>query len=71
MEGENVVMQDIFQFEEQGQDSTGKVVGDFAPTGLRPYYTERLQIHGFKLPAKMFMRPRNTTGFAGSGLGRR
>ncbi|MFW5941298.1 MAG: CpaF family protein [Chloroflexota bacterium] len=64
MEGKNVVMQDIFKFEEQGQDSEGNVAGEFVTGGLRPYYSERLKNHGFKLPPKMFMKPRTTTGMA-------
>ena len=74
MEGKNVVMQDIFKFEEQGEDSEGKVVGEFVTGGLRPHYSQRLKNHGFKLPPKMFMKPRNTTGVARgttSGFGRR
>lgn len=57
MEGKNVVMQDIFKFEESGEDEEGKVQGEFATSGLRPYYTQRLENHGFHLPAKMFMKP--------------
>ena len=57
MEGKNVVMQDIFKFEEAGEDEEGKVQGEFVTSGLRPYYTQRLENHGFHLPAKMFMKP--------------
>ena len=57
MEGKNVVMQDIFKFEESGEDQEGKVQGEYETSGLRPYYTERLENHGFHLPAKMFMKP--------------
>ncbi len=57
MEGKNVVMQDIFKLEESGEDEEGKVQGEFATSGLRPYYTQRLENHGFHLPAKMFMKP--------------
>jgi pilus assembly protein CpaF len=52
MEGENVVMQDIFKYDEtRGPD--GKPLG-MKPTGLRPLFTPRLESHGFKLPAEMF-----------------
>ncbi len=67
MEGENVVMQDIFKFDDQGDDEDGKVVGQFVPTGLRPYYSDRLKIYGYKLPATLFMN----TGNSSSGGGRR
>ncbi len=52
MEGENVVMQDIFKYDETlGAD--GKP-GGMKPTGLRPFFTPRLDAHGFKLPPEIF-----------------
>ncbi|HLF01130.1 MAG TPA: CpaF family protein [Anaerolineales bacterium] len=52
MEGENVVMQDIFKYDETlGPD--GKP-GGMKPTGLRPLFTPRLESHGFKLPPEIF-----------------
>jgi pilus assembly protein CpaF len=59
MEGEVVVMQDIFKFDEQGETEDGKVQGEFAPGGMRPNCEERLRNYGFKLPATMFMGNRN------------
>jgi pilus assembly protein CpaF len=55
MEGENIVMQDIFKFEDKGERD-GKVDGEFYSTGLRPSYDERLKTRGFNLPGTMFMR---------------
>ncbi len=66
MEGEMVVMQDIFKFDEQGGEE-GKVVGDFVPGGVRPYCEQRLLSHGFKLPPTMFMQ--NSGRLASSGRG--
>ncbi len=54
-EGDTIVMQDLFKFEDRGEVD-GKVRGDFEPGGLRSHYTERLQLHGFKLPPQMFMK---------------
>src|SRR6185503_18446070 len=51
MEGETIVMQEIFQFERTGVDSTGKVIGKFRTTGIRPRFSERLQQYGMQLPA--------------------
>ncbi|MBM4423825.1 MAG: CpaF family protein [Chloroflexi bacterium] len=52
MEGENVVMQDIFKYDESlGPD--GKP-GGMKPTGLRPFFSPRLELHGFKLSAEIF-----------------
>lgn len=66
MEGEMVVMQDIFKFEEKGEEE-GRVLGDFAPGGVRPYCEQRLLNHGFKLPPTMFMQ--NSGRLASSGRG--
>jgi pilus assembly protein CpaF len=65
IEGENVVMQELWKFDEKGQDSKGRVIGEFAGTGLRPFYNERLEMHGFKLPARMFLRRAATTASMG------
>jgi hypothetical protein len=59
-----MVMQDVFKFEERGEDENGKVLGDFGPTGMPPYYTNRLKNHGFKLPPQMFMKGRNNGSFS-------
>jgi pilus assembly protein CpaF len=52
MEGENVVMQDIFKYDES-LGPNGKPVG-MQPTGLRPFLSPRLEQHGFKLPPEIF-----------------
>ncbi|HEX8684432.1 MAG TPA: CpaF family protein [Ardenticatenaceae bacterium] len=54
MEGDTIVMQDIFRFEEKGMDSNNKVVGEFRPLGVRPRFTPRLEASGFNLPAEVF-----------------
>jgi pilus assembly protein CpaF len=51
MEGETITMQEIFQFERTGVDSTGKVIGRFRTTGVRPRFAERLKQYGMQLPA--------------------
>jgi pilus assembly protein CpaF len=56
LEGETVVLQDIFTFNEQGEDETGKVLGKLEPTGIRPKFSTRLTQRGFSLPATMFMK---------------
>ncbi len=56
MEGTNVVMQDIFQFYDEGDNADGKVLGYHSATGMRPSCDEALKQYGFKLPASMFMK---------------
>jgi len=54
LEGDIVVLQDIFRFEEQGEED-GKVIGRLKPAGIRPNFTNRLATHGFELPPTTFM----------------
>jgi pilus assembly protein CpaF len=54
MEGDTIQMQDIFGFQKRGIRENGQVVGDFAPTGVRPRFSERLSVAGIALPPAMF-----------------
>ncbi|MBU2360315.1 MAG: Flp pilus assembly complex ATPase component TadA, partial [Alphaproteobacteria bacterium] len=52
-----VLMQDIFAFRKTGLDAEGRVMGRFAPTGIRPKCMEQLQASGFDLPLGTFTAP--------------
>jgi len=54
MEGDTVVMTDIFRFEQTGMSTDGKVIGDLKPTGIRPLFSPRLEAAGFKLGPEVF-----------------
>ena len=54
MEGDTVVLSDIFVFNEQGMKGD-EVVGELVPTGVRPKFSTKLEIAGFQLPADLFM----------------
>lgn len=54
MEGDTIVMSDIFRFEQTGVTPEGDVVGSFKPTGIRPMFSPRLEAVGYKLSAEMF-----------------
>ncbi len=56
MEGEVVVLSDIFAFKEQGMED-GQVLGELIPTGIRPKFSPQLEAAGFKLGANIFMAP--------------
>jgi pilus assembly protein CpaF len=56
MEGTTIVMQDIFRYERKGVDKEGRIVGEFAPTGVRPWFLERFKISGFDITHHMFER---------------
>lgn len=55
MEGDVVVLSDIFKFTQAGVGAEGQVLGDLQPTGIRPNFTPRLEAAGFKLGAEVFM----------------
>ena len=57
MEGEIVVLTDIFKFEQTGIGQNGKILGELKATGIRPIFTPRLEAAGFKLGAEVFMPP--------------
>ena len=54
MEGETITMQEIFHFERKGVEKSGKVIGSFRPTGVRPRFAERLKQYGMQLPRVFF-----------------
>jgi pilus assembly protein CpaF len=43
------VMQEIFKFEQHGVDASGRVLGDFHTTGIRPRVMERIERAGVDL----------------------
>jgi pilus assembly protein CpaF len=55
MEGDTVVMTDIFKFEQTGVGPNGKILGELKPTGIRPIFGPKLEAAGFKLSAELFM----------------
>ena len=54
MEGDVVVLQDIFILQILGKTPEGKIISELRPTGTRPRFTPRLEAHGFKLPPSIF-----------------
>jgi pilus assembly protein CpaF len=54
MEGETIVLTDVFKFEQTGIGTDGNVIGELKPTGIRPLFTPRLEAAGFKLGPEVF-----------------
>jgi pilus assembly protein CpaF len=54
MEGEIILMQEIFKFVREGIDAEGKVIGEMRPMGVRPKFMEVLKSRGYDLPSAMF-----------------
>ncbi|MEM8861678.1 MAG: CpaF family protein, partial [Chloroflexota bacterium] len=58
MEGDTVVLNDIFKFYDEGDTTEGKVLGGHASSGLRPNCGSLLKQYGYHLPPAMFMNTR-------------
>jgi len=56
MEGTTIVMQDIFKYERKGIDKDGRIIGEFAPTGVRPWFLEKFRVSGIDITPHMFER---------------
>lgn len=54
MEGDTIVLSDIFKFQQKGIGQNGKIIGEMKPTGIRPMFAPRLEAAGFKLSADVF-----------------
>ncbi len=53
MEGDTIVLQDIFTFEQTGFEG-GRIIGSVRPTGVRPKFMPKLEDAGISLPASVF-----------------
>ena len=49
MEGDVVLMQDLFEFVRTGLSPTGKVIGEFRSTGIRSKYADKMLAAGYPL----------------------
>lgn len=62
MEGETVVLTDIFKFDQTGVGPDGKIAGELKATGIRPIFSPRLEAAGFKLSGDIFMPSSRSPG---------
>ena len=54
LEGNQIVMQDLFVFRQSGVDANGKILGSFGPTGAIPTWYDQLAGRGIVCDPKMF-----------------
>jgi pilus assembly protein CpaF len=54
MEGDVIIMQEVFRFKQIGIDQNGRSFGQFEATGVRPTFVPRLEAAGIKLPSNLF-----------------
>ena len=65
MEGDTVVLTDIFKFEQTGVGPNGKILGELKPTGIRPVFGPKLDASGIKLGAEIYMLAGGASSFSG------
>jgi pilus assembly protein CpaF len=56
MDQDVISMQDIFTFVKKGIGPSGKVVGSFQPSRIRPKFAERIRVSGVVLAQELFER---------------
>jgi pilus assembly protein CpaF len=56
MEGNVIVLQDLFTFQQKGIGEGGKVLGSMQATGMVPKFMERFNAAGVHLPPEIFKR---------------
>ncbi|UOF91302.1 CpaF family protein [Fodinisporobacter ferrooxydans] len=54
LEGDTIVLQDLFVFRQTGMTSEGKISGKFVSTGIRPHCMDILERFGMEFPPDMF-----------------
>ena len=57
MEGETILLQDIFKFRQFSRGDNGRINGELVATGLRPKFLDKLSENGIEVPAKAFRAP--------------
>ncbi|WP_174730752.1 CpaF family protein [Mesobacillus harenae] len=55
MEGDVIVLQDIFSFSQDGMTPEGKIIGRLLPTGVRPKFYDRFEASNIHIPASVFI----------------
>ena len=56
IEGDTILLQDIFQFQQTGIDEDGRASGRFESCGVRPLILDRIEAEGIDLPETIFQR---------------
>jgi pilus assembly protein CpaF len=48
MEGDVVILQDLFLYEFQGEDENNNIIGEHRPTGMRPKFWDKARYYGLE-----------------------
>jgi pilus assembly protein CpaF len=62
IEGDRVLLEDVFAFVQTGYDSEGRVEGHFAATGYVPPFVQEMQERGIAVDMEMFRTPEAERG---------
>ena len=54
MEGDQIVLQDLFVYRQHGVDRDGRVIGEHVATGCRPLFMDLFEAEGVELPPDIF-----------------
>lgn len=54
MEGDTILLQDIFLFQQRGRAADGSVIGEHVTTGYRPKCVSQMESMGYALPKGLF-----------------
>jgi len=71
MESDVVTLNDIFKFEKTGISTSGTIQGELKATGIRPLFTPRLEVIGYKLAGEVFGARQPGMWSSERGAGRR
>ena len=55
MEGDIIILQEIFRFDQQGLDNKGNIIGSHKATGIVPRFISRMEEAGISLPKDIFL----------------
>lgn len=56
MEGDTIILQDLFRYVQDHIDDNGKSVGHYEATGLQPSFMDKFRMNGVELPYNVFAK---------------
>ena len=56
LEGDTIVLQDLFTYVQDYIDERGKSVGHYEPSGLQPAFLDKFRMNGVEIPLTIFSR---------------
>ena len=63
LEGDTIVLQDLFTYVQDYIDDGGKSIGHYEASGLQPAFLEKFKMNGVEIPLKLFARDDEASGW--------